>query len=104
VKREVDESWAQLANPKHQLRHKQACSQTTMTIPFKLAVSEAQLVDLKTRLSLVHLPDELEEAGWDYGTPLADIKRLVEHWRNGYDWRAAEKHINYVNFSSVLTV
>ncbi|KAF9568764.1 alpha/beta-hydrolase, partial [Agrocybe pediades] len=37
---------------------------------------------------------ELEDAGWDYGVPLADVKRLVTRWKEGYDWRKHEKQIN----------
>jgi hypothetical protein len=49
---------------------------------------------LKRKLSLSRLPDELENAGWDYGVPLADLQRLLNHWKNGYDWRVAESAIN----------
>ena len=44
--------------------------------------------------SLRHSPDELEDSGWDYGAPLADIKRLVAYWKSGYDWRQHERRIN----------
>ncbi|KAG2039483.1 Alpha/Beta hydrolase protein [Suillus americanus] len=40
------------------------------------------------------MPDELENAEWKYGSPLADMKRLTERWRNEYDWRKHEKEIN----------
>ena len=26
--------------------------------------------------------------------PLADVKRLVAHWKDGFDWRKAEAEIN----------
>jgi hypothetical protein len=64
--------------------------------PFKVDVPDSALEDLHTRLSLTRFPDELDEAGLDYGAPLADIKRLVARWKDGYDWRAAEKEINKV--------
>lgn len=62
--------------------------------PFKLSVSDADLDLLRKRLDLVRFPDELDDCGWDYGAPLADIRRLVTRWREGYDWRAAEAKIN----------
>lgn len=43
---------------------------------------------------MARFPDELDGAGWDYGVPLADIKRLVARWRQGYDWRKHEADIN----------
>ena len=62
--------------------------------PFTLAVSDAGIELLQKKLELVRFPDELDGAGWDYGAPLADVKRLTAHWRNGFDWRKAEVEIN----------
>ncbi len=62
--------------------------------PFTLSVPDADLDLLRKKLELVRLPDELDGAGWDYGAPLADIKRLVAHWQNTFDWRKSEAEIN----------
>ncbi|KAJ7062249.1 Alpha/Beta hydrolase protein [Mycena amicta] len=62
--------------------------------PFKIAVPDAALHELRQKLALVRFPDELDDAGWDYGVPLADIQRLVARWQNGFDWRAQETKIN----------
>ncbi|KAI1794396.1 epoxide hydrolase [Ganoderma leucocontextum] len=65
-----------------------------METPFKLAVPDAEIDLLQKKLRLVRFPDELDGAGWDYGAPLADVKRLTAHWKNGFDWRKAEGEIN----------
>ncbi|KAL8998535.1 MAG: hypothetical protein Q9188_006081 [Gyalolechia gomerana] len=62
--------------------------------PFSLSVPNAQLERLSQKLSTTNFPDELDEAGWDYGAPLADIKRLTKYWQDKYDWRKAEAKIN----------
>ncbi|KAH7913935.1 Alpha/Beta hydrolase protein [Hygrophoropsis aurantiaca] len=62
--------------------------------PFTLAIPDEQIAALRAKLELATFPDELQDAGWDYGAPLADIKRLVARWKDGYDWRAEEKRIN----------
>ena len=62
--------------------------------PFKLAVSDADIDLLHKRLDLARFPDELDGAGWNYGAPLADVKRLTAHWKNGFDWRKVEAKIN----------
>ncbi|KAI0007819.1 alpha/beta-hydrolase [Xylariaceae sp. FL0662B] len=62
--------------------------------PYTIAVDDSRLGDLKLRLSLAKFPDELNEAGWDMGAPLADIKRLTKHWHESYDWKAAERELN----------
>lgn len=62
--------------------------------PFRVDISTAALDDLQQRLKLTRFPDELNDAGWDYGAPLADIKRLVARWQDGYNWRREETKIN----------
>ncbi|KAJ7081585.1 Alpha/Beta hydrolase protein [Mycena belliarum] len=61
---------------------------------FRLAVPTEKIQELHQRLKLTRLPDELDDAAWDYGAPLADIRRLVERWQNGNDWREHEAQIN----------
>ncbi|TRM57249.1 Alpha/Beta hydrolase protein [Schizophyllum amplum] len=61
---------------------------------FKITTTDEQLTLLQKKLALTVLPDELEDSGRDYGAPLADIKRLVARWRDGFDWRAQEAAIN----------
>ncbi|RPD56178.1 alpha/beta-hydrolase [Lentinus tigrinus ALCF2SS1-6] len=62
--------------------------------PFKLAIPQADLDLLRQKLRLVRFPDELDGAGWDYGVPLGDVKRLAAHWKDMFDWRKAEAKIN----------
>lgn len=62
--------------------------------PFNIAVSDEQLEQLHQKLSSATFPDELDEAGWDMGVPLAEMKRLVAAWRESFYWRAQEKKLN----------
>ncbi|KAJ7600256.1 Alpha/Beta hydrolase protein [Mycena floridula] len=61
---------------------------------FKIAVSDDQLALLRKKLDLHVFPDELEDAGRKYGAPLADIRRLVARWKDGFDWRKEEARLN----------
>ncbi|KAI0754245.1 alpha/beta-hydrolase [Daedaleopsis nitida] len=69
-------------------------SDSTQPQRYRLSVPDSELEFLKKKLEVFHLPDEIDGAGWDYGAPLADIKRLVAHWQDGFDWRKAEAKIN----------
>ena len=62
--------------------------------PYKVNIPNDELESLRRRLELTRFPDELDEAGWQYGVPLADAKRLVGRWKTGFDWRAREAEIN----------
>jgi pimeloyl-ACP methyl ester carboxylesterase len=61
---------------------------------FTINVAQEVLADLARRLDSVRWPDEVENAGWDYGSNLAYMKSLVNYWRNGYDWRRQEAALN----------
>ncbi|TCD68987.1 hypothetical protein EIP91_009209 [Steccherinum ochraceum] len=61
---------------------------------FNISVPDSELELLRKKLDLARFPDELEESGWEYGAPLADVRRLVERWKDGFDWRAAETKLN----------
>ncbi|KAF1966857.1 alpha/beta-hydrolase [Bimuria novae-zelandiae CBS 107.79] len=49
-------------------------------LPLTISIPEARLQQLQQKLALANLPDELDDAGWDYGAPLADIKRLLPNF------------------------
>ena len=62
--------------------------------PFTIAVEDSVLEDLQQRLANTRWPDEIPNTGWDYGSNLAYLKELVEHWRTKFDWRAQEAKLN----------
>jgi pimeloyl-ACP methyl ester carboxylesterase len=62
--------------------------------PFRIAVDDAVLRDLKDRLARTRFPDTIDNSGWEYGVDLAYMKELVAYWRDKYDWRAQELRLN----------
>ena len=62
--------------------------------PFRIAVEEATLLDLKRRLDATRWPDEVSESDWTFGTDLGYLKSVVDYWRSDYDWREQEKRLN----------
>ena len=62
--------------------------------PFRLHVPDAVLDDLRERLSRTRWPDEIPDSGWRYGSNRDYVRALVEHWRDGFDWRAQEARLN----------
>jgi pimeloyl-ACP methyl ester carboxylesterase len=65
-----------------------------MINPFRVDIPQADLDDLTDRLTRTRWPNEVADAGWDYGFPLARLKELAEYWRTGYDWREHEAELN----------
>ena len=62
--------------------------------PFRINVSDRTLDDLRGRLAGARFPNQVRDAGWDYGTNLAYMKELVEYWLDVYDWRSQEVVLN----------
>jgi microsomal epoxide hydrolase len=62
--------------------------------PFRLAIDESAIADLKRRLAQVRWPDEAPEPPWRYGTSVGFMRELVEHWARTYDWRRTEAALN----------
>ena len=61
---------------------------------FKINVAQETLDDLKERLAKTRFPDQVESAGWDYGTSLEYLKELCFYWQNDFDWRRQEAELN----------
>ncbi len=67
--------------------------------PFNIAIPQSTLNDLRERLARTRWPDEVEGAGWSYGTNLDYLKSLVAYWQHEYDWRKQEATLNrYTQF------
>jgi len=62
--------------------------------PFQLSVPESVLKDLRQRLLNTRLPDEPPLDPWSTGTSVAYLKRLLDYWRDGFNWRAQEAKLN----------
>src|ERR1700730_14694954 len=62
--------------------------------PFNIHIPQATLDDLQLRLAHTRWPDEVEGAGWDYGTNLPYMQELVNYWQHTYDWRKHESALN----------
>jgi pimeloyl-ACP methyl ester carboxylesterase len=61
---------------------------------FTIQIPQATLDDLHKRLDRTSWPDELPGVGWNYGVPLAYVKKLSEYWCDRYDWRKWETRLN----------
>ena len=81
--------------------------------PFRIEIPQAELDDLADRLHRTRFTGELPASergggepgpippGWEQGVPVDYVQGLVEYWRDGYDWRAAEARLNaYPQFTT----
>lgn len=62
--------------------------------PFPIHASDAELKDLRTRLSMARWPDKETPDDWSQGIPLAYMQEIATYWLEHYDWRAREALLN----------
>ncbi len=69
--------------------------------PFRIAVPDHELMDLRDRLHRTRWPERECVDDWSQGIPLAYTRELTEYWADEYDWRAREAALN--RFDHFLT-
>ena len=62
--------------------------------PFRIDVSENDLQILHAKLQAARLPTSLDPDEWADGAGLDFMRRLLDYWRSGYDWRKNEARLN----------
>ena len=62
--------------------------------PFTIDVPDAELDQLRERLSNVRWAPDAPDADWARGMPGAELRELATYWRDTYDWRAHEWALN----------
>jgi epoxide hydrolase len=66
-----------------------------MTVtPFRIAIPDTELAELKTRLHFARLTTAIPDMGWAYGMDNRYLRDLISYWREQYDWRAEEAKLN----------
>ncbi|AXQ27745.1 epoxide hydrolase [Solimonas sp. K1W22B-7] len=63
-------------------------------VPFRFEFPPAAVAELRQRLARTRWPDELEGEDSAAGLPLDQARALVEYWREGFDFAAAEARLN----------
>ena len=62
--------------------------------PFRIHVPDEVLDDLRARLRHMRWPDQIPGIGWEQGTEMDWLRRLVSYWADEFDWRAWERKLN----------
>jgi pimeloyl-ACP methyl ester carboxylesterase len=62
--------------------------------PFRIAVPEDSVLDLRRRLKATRWPDRETVGDTSQGVQLAKLQALVRYWETGYDWRKIEARLN----------
>ena len=62
--------------------------------PFRINVHQADLVDLRRRISATRWPEKETVSDVTQGVQLATMQKLAKYWEEDYDWRKVEARLN----------
>ncbi|WP_203921926.1 epoxide hydrolase family protein [Rugosimonospora africana] len=64
--------------------------------PFRIAIDQADVEDLRSRLAGTRWPARPRVDDWSRGVPVDYLRRLAEYWATEYDWRVQEAALNEI--------
>src|SRR4029450_10331952 len=71
----------------------QAADKTAIR-PFRMNVPEAELTELRRRITATRFPEKETVADSSQGVQLAFMQALAQYWATDYDWRKVEAKLN----------
>jgi pimeloyl-ACP methyl ester carboxylesterase len=66
----------------------------SMIRPYRIAIPDAALIDMKRRILAMRWPEKETVADDSQGVQLATMQALARYWANDYDWRSCETYLN----------
>jgi pimeloyl-ACP methyl ester carboxylesterase len=69
-------------------------SDNTAIRPFQVNIPEAQLTELRRRISATRWPEQETVMDHSQGPQLATLRKLADYWVKDYDWRKVEARLN----------
>jgi pimeloyl-ACP methyl ester carboxylesterase len=71
--------------------------------PFRVNFPDAELAELRRRISATRWPDRETVADQSQGPQLATLQKLARYWATEYDWRKVEARLNALpNFVTMI--
>ena len=64
--------------------------------PFQVNVPDAELIELRRRITATRFPEKETVTDFSQGVPLATTQKLARYWATEYDWRKVEARLNAV--------
>ena len=74
-----------------------------MVAPYVINIAEQRLSEIKSRIAGYAWSQLPDVGGWSAGVGIGDLRRLVDYWRDEFDWRDVERRLNQLpNFTTEI--
>jgi pimeloyl-ACP methyl ester carboxylesterase len=70
--------------------------EATAIRPFQVNTPDAELTELRRRITATRFPEKETVTDFSQGVPLATTQKLARYWATEYDWRKVEARLNAV--------
>jgi pimeloyl-ACP methyl ester carboxylesterase len=70
--------------------------EATAIRPFQVSAPDAELTELRRRITATRFPERETVTDFSQGVPLATTQALARYWATEYDWRTVEGRLNAV--------
>jgi hypothetical protein len=84
------------ATPNESAPKEKAMADNAAIRPFHFEAPQADLTDLRKRISATKWPDREQVTDASQGVQLATMQKLAQYWASEHDWRKCEAKINAV--------
>ncbi|GAC88119.1 epoxide hydrolase domain-containing protein [Gluconobacter thailandicus NBRC 3257] len=72
-----------------------------MISPYVINIPDKRLATIRASVEAYDWSQLPDAGGWSAGVGIEDLKRLVAYWKDSYDWRMVEQHLNKLpNFTT----
>ena len=65
-----------------------------MINPYTIDIPDERLTAIRIRIETYNWSQLPDTGGWRSGVGVDDLRRLVDYWRDRYDWRQVERRLN----------
>ena len=65
-----------------------------MINPYTIDIPDERLTAIRIRMEAYDWSQLPDTGGWRSGVGVDDLRRLVDYWRDRYDWRKVERRLN----------
>jgi hypothetical protein len=75
-------------------RRTEPTTDKTAIRPFRFEAADAELDDMRRRITATRFPEKETVADFSQGVQLAFMRALARYWATDYDWRRCEAQLN----------
>lgn len=74
---------------------------------YKISIPHAAIEETRQKLALAKFPGDIstDDDTWEFGVPVASLKRVTKYWQDEFKWESFEERLNQLpNFETTMSL